>query len=221
LNVNSRGDQTLTLNNGQTLKGSGTVNGNVSALAGSTVNPGDSVGTLTVQQNVTLAGTLLMELNRTNAQNCDHLVSSSGTITYGGTLSVSNVGPALHATDYFQLFSSGVSGFAAVNLQTNDTVNNVKYTWYNTISSNGRITVATVTNLVNPTPTNITARVNGSNLELSWPADHTGWTLQVQTNNLNVGLSNNWVDMPGSTSVDSVTNTINPTNGAVFYRMKL
>jgi fibronectin-binding autotransporter adhesin len=221
LNVNSRGDQTLTLNNGQTLKGSGTVNGNVSALAGSTVNPGDSVGTLTVQQNVTLAGTLLMELNRTNAQNCDHLVSSSGTITYGGTLSVTNVGPALHATDYFQLFSSGVSGFAAVNLQTNDTVNNVKYTWYNTISSNGRITVATVTNLVNPTPTNITARVNGSNLELSWPADHTGWTLQVQTNNLNVGLSNNWVDMPGSTSVDSVTNTINPTNGAVFYRMKL
>jgi hypothetical protein len=162
-----------------------------------------------------------MELNRTNAQNCDHLVSSSGTITYGGTLSVSNVGPALHATDYFQLFSSGVSGFATVNLQTNDIVNNVKYTWYNTISSNGKITVATVSNLVNPTPTNITARVNGSNLELLWPADHTGWTLQVQTNNLNVGLSNNWVDMPGSTSVDSVTNTINPTNGAVFYRMKL
>ncbi len=221
LDVNSRGDQTLTLNSRQTLKGSGTVNGNVSALAGSIINPGDAVGTLTVQRNVTLAGTLLMELNRTNAQNCDHLVCSSGTITYGGTLSVTNVGPALHATDSFQLFSSGVSGFATVNLQTNDTVNNVKYTWNNTINSNGRITVATVSNLVNPTPTNITARVNGSNLELGWPADHTGWTLQVQTNNLNVGLSNNWVDVPGSTSVDGVTNTINPTNGTVFYRMKL
>ena len=81
--------------------------------------------------------------------------------------------------------------------------------------------MASVSPAINTTPTNITAVVNGSNLELSWPADHVGWTLQVQTNNLNVGLNNNWVDMPGSTSVDSVTNTINPTNGAVFYRMKL
>ena len=217
LNVNGRGDQTLKLNSGQTLKGSGAVNGNVSALAGSTINPGDSVGTLIVQQNVTLAGKLLMELNRTNAQNCDHLVSSSGTITYGGTLSVTNVGPALHATDYFQLFSSGVSGFTTVNLQTNDTVNNVKYTWNNTINSNGRITVATVTT---NSPPKIGFKVNGSNLELSWGTDYSGWTLQAQTNGLSIGLSNNWVDVPGSASVNSVTNTINPTNGSVFYRMK-
>jgi hypothetical protein len=220
LNVNSRGDQTLTLNSGQTLKGSGTVSGNVNANAGSTINPGDKIGTLNVSGNVTLAGTLLLELNRTNTpSNCDHL-TASGSITYGGTLAVTNVGPALQVGNIFQLFSSGVSGFTAVNLQTNDTVNNVKYTWNNTINSNGRITVATVTNLVNTTPTNITAQlVGGTNLNLSWPADHTGWTLQAQTNSLNVGLGTNWVIVTGSSATNQVTFPINSANGSVFFRL--
>ena len=46
-----------------------------------------------------------------------------------------------------------------------------------------------------------------------------GWRLQVQTNSTSVGLSSNWVDVPGSASVDNVTFTIDPANGAVFYRM--
>lgn len=70
-------------------------------------------------------------------------------------------------------------------------------------------------------PTNITAVVNSGKLELSWPADHLGWTLQSQTNSLTTGLGTNWVDVSGSASVLSVTNTINPANGSVFYRMKL
>jgi hypothetical protein len=68
-------------------------------------------------------------------------------------------------------------------------------------------------------PTNITSVVHGGNLELSWPADHIGWRLQSQTNTASVGLSTNWADVAGSTTVNSVTNTINPANGAVFYRM--
>lgn len=68
-------------------------------------------------------------------------------------------------------------------------------------------------------PTNIVSSVSGNQLTLSWPTDHTGWRLQVQTNSSTVGLSSNWVTVPGSTSVNSVTATINPTNGAVFYRM--
>ena len=72
---------------------------------------------------------------------------------------------------------------------------------------------------VNPNPTNLTATVSGSTLTLSWPADHTGWRLQVQTNSLSTGLSGNWSDVPGSTAVNTVNTTINPANGAVFYRM--
>ncbi|MDR3456054.1 MAG: immunoglobulin domain-containing protein [Verrucomicrobiae bacterium] len=72
---------------------------------------------------------------------------------------------------------------------------------------------------VNPTPTNLTAVVNAGKLELSWPADHIGWRLQVQTNSLATGLYTNWVDVPGANTVNSVTNALNPANGAVFYRM--
>jgi autotransporter-associated beta strand protein len=68
-------------------------------------------------------------------------------------------------------------------------------------------------------PTNITATVSGGNLVLSWPADHTGWRLQAQTNSLATGLGTNWVDVPNSTGVNAVTNAINPINGAVFYRL--
>ena len=73
--------------------------------------------------------------------------------------------------------------------------------------------------LVNTTPTNITATVSGNVLTLSWPADHLGWKLQIQTNSLATGLNTNWVTLPGSDAVISTNFTINPANDAVFYRM--
>jgi|GEM_PF-2339600 len=68
-------------------------------------------------------------------------------------------------------------------------------------------------------PTNLTATVSGGSLVLSWPADHTGWTLQSQTNPLATELGTNWTDLPGSSAVNQFTNTINSINGSVFYRL--
>jgi hypothetical protein len=68
-------------------------------------------------------------------------------------------------------------------------------------------------------PTNITTAISGNVLTLSWPADHIGWRLQVQTNSLTTGLGLGWTDVAGSASVNSVNVTISPANGAVFYRM--
>ena len=75
------------------------------------MSPGDAIGVLTVQNNITLNGTLLMELNRTNYPNCDHLLSTAGTISAGGTLSVTNLGPTLQAGDTFHLFTVPVQRF--------------------------------------------------------------------------------------------------------------
>jgi len=69
---------------------------------------------------------------------------------------------------------------------------------------------------VNPVPAPIVTSVSGNQLTLSWPADHTGWTLQSQTNS----LTGTWYDVPGSTSANQIVLTINPTNRAVFFRMK-
>jgi hypothetical protein len=69
---------------------------------------------------------------------------------------------------------------------------------------------------VNPVPAPIVTSVSGNQLTLSWPTDHTGWTLQSQTNS----ITGAWIDVPGSTSVNQVVVTINPTNRAVYFRMK-
>lgn len=222
LDVNGRSDQTLTLNNGQTLKGNGTVSGNVNALAGSTINPGTSVGSLNVSGNLTLSsGALLIELNRTNGSQTNDLISVSGSFTStGGALLVTNIGPALAPGNFFQLFSAG-RAFASVLLQTNDTLNNVKYTWLDTVASNGRITVQSVSSLVNTTPTNITFSVTGGDtLDLSWPEDHTGWTLQ--TNAVSVANPGFWFEYPagtGSRNTNHVTYTIDRNKTNVFFRL--
>jgi len=75
---------------------------------------------------------------------------------------------------------------------------------------------------VNLNPTNITSSVSGGTLTLSWPADHTGWVLQVQTNSLAVGLNssaNAWFAVPGSSLVNTNIITMDPTTGTVFYRL--
>ena len=57
------------------------------------------------------------------------------------------------------------------------------------------------------------------NLQISWPADHTGWQLQSQTNNLTSGLGTNWINVPGSDQTNQMTVPLNSTNGAVFFRL--
>jgi hypothetical protein len=80
----------------------------------------------------------------------------------------------------------------------------------------------TVTDSVNTTPTNIGAAVSGTNLTLSWPADHIGWRLLAQTNNLAHGVSrnaNDWGTVANSASTNVVTIPIDPIKPAEFYRL--
>lgn len=72
---------------------------------------------------------------------------------------------------------------------------------------------------VDTTPTNLLAAVSGSSLNLSWPVDHTGWRLEVQTNALSTGLGTNWFTWPGSTGTNAVSIPVDPANASVFYRL--
>jgi hypothetical protein len=84
----------------------------------------------------------------------------------------------------------------------------------------GSSTSLVVGSAVNPTPTSIVTSRSGNQLTLSWPADHTGWSLQTQTNSRSVGLSGTWFEVVGSTGTNQVTVTISPANPTVFYRLK-
>ena len=70
------------------------------------------------------------------------------------------------------------------------------------------------------TPTNIVSSVSGGNLTLTWPASHTGWTLQVQTNSRSVGLSNNWSTFEsGYTDTNEAVIPIDKTTPTMFFRL--
>ena len=213
--VNCGAGQSVTASSGSTLFGNGTVTGNLYVNAGSVMSPGagiDSVGILTVSGTASLGGTNYLTIDKSLSPSNDVLVAN--TILLGGTLTITNVGPALVAGDSFTFLSSGLiaSAFGETNLPTLGGslvwTNNAPGTW-SVVS----------TSSVNMNPTNITTTVSGNQIILSWPADHTGWYLQAQTNALNAGLGTNWVTIPNSNLSDSYTNTVDPTKGTVFYRM--
>jgi len=178
-----------------------------------------TIGHLTVGGGVTIDGTVLVKIDRGAVTNSDRVVTTSIVANPSSILTVSNIGSTnLAAGDTFTLFSTPISGsFGTVTLPT---LPNPSLFWTNKLAVDGTIAVLS-SNPINPNPTNITVVATSGNLILSWPVGHTGWTLQVQTNSLSVGLSSNWVNVPGSTTTNSVTVPVVPANGAVFYRLKL
>jgi len=86
------------------------------------------------------------------------------------------------------------------------------------LTVNGSIQVGSVST----TPTTIVYTPSGRTMNLSWPSDHTGWRLLVQTNNLALGLSvniNDWGAVAGSSVTNQVSIPINATLPTEFYRL--
>lgn len=68
-------------------------------------------------------------------------------------------------------------------------------------------------------PTNITVSVAGNTLTLSWPSNYVGWILQ--TNVINVGVSNDWHDVPGSeTNTQLAFPMTDPPVTEEFFRLR-
>ncbi len=77
--------------------------------------------------------------------------------------------------------------------------------------------VATL-NVVNTTPAPVSWGVSGDALNFTWPADHTGWRLEVQTNAAGIAAGP-WYTWPNSANVNSVSIPIDPASPPVFYRL--
>jgi len=67
--------------------------------------------------------------------------------------------------------------------------------------------------------TNLSFQDSDNQLQVSWPADHLGWRLQIQTNSPNEGLGSNWVTIPDSTNATVANIPVDPANGSVFFRL--
>jgi hypothetical protein len=72
-----------------------------------------------------------------------------------------------------------------------------------------------------PTPAYVTSAVSGTNLVLTWPPDHIGYRLPVQTNHLS-GISNDpndWDTVSTSTNTNQIWLPIDKSKPTEFYRL--
>jgi autotransporter-associated beta strand protein len=201
---------------GGTLGGNGTIGGAVTVAAGGTLAPGNGLGTLTINNTLALSpgSYTSVTIDKTTAANSQ--VAGLTGLTYGGTLVVTNLAGALTTSDSFKLFSS--TAYAGTFAAITPGVPGPGLVWNtNTLATDGTLRIVAGLNN-NPTKLS-TSLVAGNNLQISWPYDHLGWTLQVQTNALNVGIRTNWVNVSGSSTTNSVTIPIGVRNGCVFYRL--
>ena len=150
--------------------------------------------------NFTATGTNLLIILNWNAV--------SGAASYNLKRGMTNGGP------YPAIFSSITTN----NYSDAAVTNGVTYYYVVTAVAGGESTNSlqvSATPLPSLTPTNIVVQPGTGQLQLSWPQDHLGWSLQIQTNSLGA----NWTTVPGSANNNQIIIPINPTNGAVFLRL--
>ena len=204
---------TTVVSNG-VLAGSGSLAGPVLVTANGRIGAGDAgttVGTLTINNNLTLQGGAFLRVSKTGGSLASDLVTGLGTVNYGGSLTITNVttdATPLVAGDTFTLFSATTQSGNFTSIAGSPGAG-LGYSF-----TNGVVTVVTA----GPTGSNqLTNSITGggTTLSLSWGG---GWKLQVQTNSLSTGLSSNWTYITDGT-LTSTNIPIDATKPTVFYRL--
>jgi len=200
------GSGAVNVNSGGTLGGTGIITGAVTVNSGGALAPGNSLGTLTISNNLTLVAgsTTFMQIQHSPLTN--DMVKISGTLTAGGTLNVTNIGAGAFANgDTFKLFnvvgySGSFTGFVLPPLMGNLVWNT------NTLKNSGTLSVVAL------------APPSGSGGASLWP-----YFLLASTNLALpaaqwMSVASNQFDMDGNFAV---TNAVNPSWPQTFYRLEL
>ena len=185
-------------------------------VLGSAQSLGNSSATAVFAGNGSI-GTGKLALNYTNG--LPALTVSNGTLTLSSStvFQLNNTGSQLPGGTY-TLISTGAGGVVAGTVPTGAiAVGGGGAASTATLAiTNGQLNLV-VASSVNTTPTNLTAMVSGNSLNLSWPADHLGWTLQ--TNSVGLTATNQWFAYPGSAAVTNVSIPFDHAMTNVFFRM--
>ena len=213
------GTNTVTVAGG-TLGGSGAVLGPVTVSSGGTLAPGTSaIGTLAMNGGLTLNGNLLFKVKKLVSPSND-VASVSGALTNGGTgtLTVTNLGPALVVGDRFKLFNKPLTNGAAL------TVTGAGVVWANNLQVDGSISVFSAT-LPKPVITTTTTILNGAYLVFSGTNGTVGATYYVLSSTNVAAPLSAWTYISTNTFITggafSVTNAIVPGVPERFYILRL
>jgi fibronectin-binding autotransporter adhesin len=207
----------MAIANNATLTGTGTIMGTMAVSSGGTLSPGDGIGTLIFSNSPSLGGTIVMEAFKLGATKLNDQVQVAGTLFYGGSLIVSNVGTAFNAGDNFKLFNATVFGgtFSSLTLPPL----NAGLGWMNKLLVDGSIEVVSM-----PQPGFSSITVSGTNVVISGTNGSAGANYTVLTAT-NVALSlSNWVSLVtnqfDSSGNFSFTNPIAPGERQRFFRIR-
>ena len=204
------------------IAGSALLDVSAASLAlGSSQTLGNGTGTGLVAGNVSVnSGKLALAFAGAASVPSLQVTNGNLTLSPSSAIKVNNTGSALPAGSY-KLISKATGGAVAGTVPASVTVSGGGLASGMTASlqiTSGELYLVVVSP-VNTTPAPIVSTTSGSTLTLTWPTDHQGWRLQVQTNNLTTGISTNWYDWPGSTNTTSVNISMDPNAPTVFFRM--
>jgi autotransporter-associated beta strand protein len=211
------GSGAVTVNAYGTLGGIGIISGAVTVNAGGVFAPGNPLGTLTINSNLTLAtgSTTFMPVQHSPLTN--GAVQVAGTLIAGGTLIVTNVGGALTNGDSFKLFSAGNNSGTFASLVLPPLPG--KLAWNtNTLKVSGSLSVVTLM-----PPTIAAVQISGGNLLINGSGGVNNWPfILMATTNLAgaqwTPVTTNQFDAVGNFVL---TNTISPNLPLMFYKLQI
>ncbi len=210
----------LAIANNATLRGNGSISGALTVAVGGTLSPGTSVGKMVLSNAPALQGATIMEISRNGAVLTNDQVQVAGPLTYGGSLTVSNIGPtALAVGNNFKLFaaSSYAGAFSSLSLPSPG----AGLGWTNKLLLDGSIEV-----VAGPTgPAIAGISVSGTNVIIAGSNGTPNAPYAVLTST-NVALPlSNWVSIVtnqfDSSGNYSFTNGITPIVPQRYYRLRV
>ena len=220
LDATARTDGTLKLGSGQTLAGFGKVAGKVVATNGAALAPGNgaSLGTLTFNSTVNLTGgQAQMAISKSGATLANDSLTGITTLTCGGSLVVTNLGPdALAAGDSFKLFNASTFTGTFTNFNLPPLASNLLWNT-SQMAVNGTLAVIA---LAPPALSGATS-LGGGGFQLTFSGPG-GQTYAILTSTNLLLAMTNWTVLTNGTfgaSPVTVTNSVAPGSPAGYYRI--
>jgi fibronectin-binding autotransporter adhesin len=216
---NAIGTNTLTVVGGQA-GGVGTINGPTIIAAGGTLAPGDqTVGTLTINNDLTMSGTVLIAVNKSLAPaNTNSQATVTGGVTNAGTgmILVTNLGPALVLGDTFRVFNQAVVNGNTMAVMGGGAA------WNNNLAGDGTISVASTT-LPQPLITGVS--LNGTSLTIGGTNGYAGGRFYILSQTNILMPRSGWMRVStnqfGAGGGFNVTNTVNSGAPQSYFTIQL
>ena len=197
-------------------------------VGGAGLATGTTASVVTTANGVWLqasATTTLQLFSSANPSTSTSNVTFTATVLTNGATAVSASGNIVFKVDGTPVatnaVASGAAAFATSTLAMGTHLMVAEYSGAANYlpSTNTLSQVVNAAQTLPATGTNITFEpVSGNTFKLAWPTNYIGW--QLQSNAVDVTLTNYWFLVPGSTNTNSVTIMISPALTNVFYRMQ-